>query len=325
MKREWLSDETDLLLLNTCSTLQDIPPLLKKATNPERKKHSKRSELAEKQCRAAEMWELLRYLYFTNQLSPFWRCWIDEGLVTALRQFQRERTSGDFRPGKSLLGRYLSNEQFPKAAFVHLNDRDKKVLALRTAGGASVKAVDASSPNLFQWREWINQQTKTLEQIMSSILSGPMMQRPTGEPNRSQIVLEIDWSRGLEDIQKGMVEAISAEWKKAHPTGRKARRESDDKFLKGLVVMRRRELRHLPWSDACSVDGYEHNPIYALKATGNGPAGPSAARESIRQLKKWLESFLAELKGDEEQLCNTDQTESLERYESIVMEQSCRK
>lgn len=182
-----------------------------------------------------------------------------------------------------------------------------------------MKAVDASSPNLFKWRDWINQQTKTHEQIMSSILSGPMMQRPTGEPNRSQIVLDIDWSRGLEDIQKGMVEAISAEWKKVHPTGRKARRESDDKFFKGLVVMRRRELRHLPWSDACSVGGSKHK-IYGPKGTGNGPAGPSAARESIRQLKKWLESLLAELKGDEEQLCNTDQTESLERYESIVME-----
>jgi hypothetical protein len=324
LKREWLSDETDLQMLAACEIPKSIPTLPKKAKNEEKRMQAKNRELAEKQVRAAVMWEALRYLYFTNQLSPFWRCWIDKGLVTSLRQFQCEKKSGNFSPGRSLLGRYLSDEQFPKAAFVQLNDRGQKMLALRTAEGAAVDAVTASTPNLFKWRDWISQQIKTSEQVTSALFSRYMMQRPVGSPNRSQIILEIDWSRGFEDIQKGMVEAISAEWKKAHPTGRKARRESDDKFLKGLVVMRRRELLQLPWPDACSVDGYNHNPIYAPKGTESGPAGPSAARESIRQVKAWLKSLLAEMKDDEERLRNTDQTEWLEEYESTVMKRSCR-
>lgn len=271
------------------------------------------------------MWELLRYLYFTNQLSPFWRCWIDEGLVTALRQFQHKETTDSFSPRHARrLGKFLLRGKFPSLAFVELPDTERKRLAFQFSEQNAAEAVRASYYNFSTLAEWASQQMKACKPDILVHIWGPMMQRPTESPNRSQIILEIDWSRGFEDIQKGMVEAISAEWNKAHPTGRKARRESDDKYLKGLVVMRRRELRHLPWPDACSLDGYNHKPIYLTKRKDKH-VGPIAARESIRQVKAWLKSLLAELEGDEERLRNTDQTEWLEEYESIEMEQSCQK
>lgn len=326
IKAKWLADETDLWLLAACEIPKNIPSLPKQATNEEKRQQAHKRELAENEVHAAVIWEALRYLYFTNQLSPFWRCWLDEGEVIALRRFQHEKTADSFSPFDSLLCVFFMGGKFPELAFVELKAYDQKRLAVRVAEQGAVKPVRASYYDFSNLAEWAFQQMKACKpgDIFAHVW-GPMMQRPTDSPNRSQIMLEIDWSRGIEDIEKGMVEAISAEWKKAHPTGRKARRESDDKFLKGLVVMRRRELHNLDWHVACSVPGYDHNPIYAPKNAESGPVGPTAARNAMKETQGRLEALLKKLEGDEKRLLNTEQAAWIESYEEVLRERFCRK
>ena len=326
IKAKWLADETDLWLLAACEIPKNIPSLPKQATNEEKRQQAHRRELAENEVHAAVIWEALRYLYFTNQLSHFWRCWLDEGEVIALRRFQHEKTADSFSPFDSLLCKFFMGGKFPELAFVELTAYDKKRLAVRVAKQGAVKPVRASYYDFSNLAEWAFQQMKACKpgDIFAHVW-GPMMQRPTDSPNRSQIMLEIDWSRGIEDIEKGMVEAISAEWKKAHPTGRNARRKADDKFLKALVLMRRRDLRKLDWPVACSVPGYDHNPIYTPKNTESGPVGPTAAWNGMKETQGRLEALLKKLEDDEKRLLNTEQAAWIESYEEVLRERFCRK
>lgn len=325
LRAKWLTDETDLLLLEACEIPNQIQALPKKATNEEKRQQSQRRERAVDEVYAAVVWESLRFLYFTDQLSPFWKCWIDDDVVNALRRFQSKKTTDSFGPTDSRFFRFFIRGKFPELAFVELPSAERKGLVIKFGEQRAAKLIRASQYEFLTLANWAFEQIKSRksDDIFTQVF-GPMIQRPTGSPNRTQIILEIDWARGLEEIQRDFVKAIRQEWGKSHQEGRKARRETDDKFLKGLLLKRRRELRGFDWPHVCTLDGREHYPIYETKREDK-QVGPSSARAAMRQTQSKLDGFLAEMAHDEERLRNTDQSAWIESYRQVSMWRACRK
>lgn len=307
----WLSDEADAALLEIAKK----EPLKTKVGSLKEKSRAKgKPENAEEKTAAAITWECLRHLYFTGQLSEFWQCWISAGESEALNRFRETVPDGEhilfatYTP----YGNVLKKTTFPTQAWSelglfghigipkHAAETDKAVSPLRDTG--------ADFYGLMKWACQQMESCKTGDgspkaSRLAIMGTGKIPERPVShKPTHSQIILEIDWSAGIEDISKTFRETIQPLWKKHHPRGRKGRSEDPAHFFKGLVLLRRTVLREMEWKEAEWVNGVK---IFGKKREAETfRGGESAAKKARDDAKAKLQRVQELLAEEEQRLCH---------------------
>lgn len=288
--------------------------------------------LAIKESEKAIGWECLRHLYFAQEMSPFWRCWIEEGDTVALQRFRRLPVNDEefsFPVVDSQCAAILKKTSFPGKSWRDLDDVERFLVPnVITHNSPAVKPLLVSASNFYGFMEWAYHELMKCKKEFSPFdeMWGPIIERtPIHQKDRSQIIIEIDWSQGKEAIQKAFMAAIQPLLTNRFPKGRKARSKDSRHFFKGLVVLRRRKCRALPWGEATRIERKGGEPtrfIFGKDGRGDSPAARQAMSEAERAL-----ALIKGLLADEEQrLCNgwdmkkwaRELAENSERRERIV-------
>lgn len=273
--------------------------------------------LAIKESEKAIGWECLRHLYFAQEMSPFWRCWIEEGDAVALQRFRRLPVNDEelsFPVVDPPCAAVLKGPSFPGKGWQDL-DRVESLLVrnLITCNSPAVTPLRVSGVNFYGLMEWAYHELKKCKKEFSPFdrMWGPIIERtPAHHPERSQVILEIDWSQGKEAIQKAFMAAIQPLLKNRFPKGRKARSKDSRHFFKGLVVLRRRKCRALcrkcralSWGEATRIEGNDEGPTrFIFGKDGRGDS--SAARLAMSEAENTLGHIKELLDDEERRLCH---------------------
>ena len=226
----WLSDEADAALLAIAKN-----ELLKlKGLSPKKKSRAKgKHENAEGRVAAAVTWECLRHLFFSGQMSDFWQCWVREGENAAVARFREAIPEGKAISfaAHAPHGDVLKLPSFPQKAWNDLEECSQFLLSIHaTDTGKAVSPLRDTGAEFYGLMVWAYQQMescKTGDGSPSAIRlevmgTGKIPERPViHKPTSSQIILEIDWGAGIEDILRTFKETVQPLWKKHHPKGRK--------------------------------------------------------------------------------------------------------
>ncbi len=266
--------------------------------------------LAIKQSEKAIGWECLRHLYFAEKMSPFWRCWIEEGYAVALQRFRRLPANDEelsFPVVDPPCAEVMKKTSFPGKGWQGLGNVEKLLVPnLIVNDSPAVTPLRVSGVNFYGLMEWAYHELKNCKKEFSPFdeMWEPIIERrPVHRQERSQVILEIDWSQGKEAIQKAFMAAIQPLLKNRFPKGRKARRKDSRHFFKGLVVLRRRKCRALPWGEATRIESNGAEPtrfIFGKQGRGDSPAARQAMSGAERAL-----AFIKGLLDDEERrLCD---------------------
>lgn len=267
--------------------------------------------LAIKEAEKAIVWESLRHLYFAQEMSPFWNCWIEKGDAIALKRFRRQPSDGEelsFPVVDPPCAAVLKKLPFPDKRWSDLDDIERLLMPKLIASNApAVTPLRVSGVTFYGLMEWAYHQLKTCKKESSPfdrLWGSPIIERiPAHHPERSQVILEIDWSQGKEAIQKAFMTAIQPLLQKRFPNRRKARCTDSRHFFKGLVLLRRKECRSLPWGEATRIESSGLKPtifIFGKVGRGDSPAARKA-RDDAKSLLVQIKELLAD---EEQRLCH---------------------
>jgi hypothetical protein len=266
--------------------------------------------LAIKEAEKAIVWESLRHLYFAQEMSPFWNCWIEKGDAVTLKRFRRQPSDGEelsFPAVDPPCAAVLKNLSFPDKRWHDLDVIERlhmpKLIASNTQ---AVTPLRVSGVTFYGLMEWAYHQLKTCkkEYLPFDGLWGPIIERiPAHHPERSQVILEIDWSQGKQAIQKAFMTAIQPLLQKRFPNRRKARCTDSRHFFKGLVLLRRKECRNLPWGEATSIASSGQKQTQFIFGKG-GRGDSDAARKALADAQSQLDHIKTLLADEEQRLCH---------------------
>ena len=284
-KKRWISDDTDAMLLSMAALPDD-------------------------QVAAAKDWECLRHLYFTDRLSEFWRRWISEGEEAALKRFREPLPTPNEVSYRApfRFPRALRLDSFPNKAWSELSEGEQAMVewGFGTFTKKPVEAVRATCSQFSGLMEWAYLQWEAkkmspdIKNPAAELLSTSIMERNvSGDGTRTQVVLEIDWKAGKDEIVAAFRSVIESKWAKENEKGRKPREKDPKHFFKGLVVLRRRKVRQpvLPWKEATMLRTSTF--IFGKKTRGD----TTAARTAVTDASDTLASFNRRLESEKASLC----------------------
>jgi hypothetical protein len=197
---------------------------------------------------AAVAWEHYRYLFFTDQFPPKLNRWVSKGGLDKLYPKLVTRS----------LVTILTWEKFQTHAWHELDDKVQESLqtAFQKDQGSSPAAtlLRHNEHTLSEWAYWTSQQlaqwqakdTKStdVKKFTRSLVAEPL-QKHGPDRHKSQIILEVDWSRGAEGIKADFAKAIQPILKAHFPRGRKPRGTSSAKALLQLLFLKRNALHKM--------------------------------------------------------------------------------
>lgn len=201
---------------------------------------------------AAVAWEHYRYLFFTDRFPPTWNRWVSEGRLD------------EFYPR---LVNILTWGNFQTHAWHELDDKVQESLQAafqRDQGWSSAATILRHNEHtLSEWAYWTSQQLAqwkakdakcTDVEKFTRYLAAEPLQKHEPDGRKSQIILEIDWSTGAEDIKADFAKAIQPFLKARFPRGRKPRVTSSAKPLLQLLFLKRTEVHDLHRKAAACMD-----------------------------------------------------------------------
>lgn len=239
----------------------------------------------------AVAWEFYRYLFFTRQLGSFWHEWIMS-------------KGGNLKvPWYSTLGSLLADERFKTHAWFELprQHRDQFHLQLLNRRAAAEFLQEREDP-LKDWCWWteialerlrVANQSRNWPERLKARWTAPVLEKPDAlEPQVTQMILQVDWSQGIDTIKQAVRDALDALWKKKSSSGRKPRGADNVKKIRELFLLKRVEVMKLQQEEAnevvATVTGEER--YLTTKALPAISRALTQARKNLAKFKSVLES-----------------------------------
>lgn len=298
-KAEWEQPEQDLLIAAAHKT----------------------SPLPSDEIEAAVKWECFRHLYFSGQLSDFWKQMIEGDQINAVKKHHPDSIrkssvifSHDPNDFASPWAAWANTPYFPKCAW----SAARKKASFSKTLGAAVKPSECASlltDYTNTWHLvfcWARQQIEEFSRLTAANpqlaleIFGPKINEPAeipctgelpkraGSENISRVILEIDWNAPKTSIVKAFERQIEPLCKKRNPEGKMGRRDTELPFFSGLAIRRRVNRGMLPFY-ACeglygtrgdTKDGLTHTAKNALELADTRLAETKSALDAIEDKLK---------------------------------------
>lgn len=212
---------------------------------------------------AAVKWECFRHLYFSGQLSDFWRNMIQKRQLDVIDEFRTSmyvagliswEANGFAQPWAT----WADDPCFPARAWLEAREKKHFKHALNVAPHPSAH-VELRKDELSTWgllfgwskarienqfdatQENKEEATSAMLQTAAKPLEIPCHEVPKRlhSENSTHLVVRIDWNSTKEEIKEAFFREIDPLWEARNPDGVMGRGDSELSFFKGLVLRRR--------------------------------------------------------------------------------------
>jgi hypothetical protein len=226
---------------------------------------------------AAVKWECLRHLYFSGQLSDFWKAVIEGNHLDALE----EHYPGSLRTPSFIFShdpndfaspwvQWANTACFPFLPWV-LAREEKDFAAILASAEAPSDCVKFLTNYTNTWalaEHWARQQIEDFSRLsatnpqLARDTYGPQVNEPAeipctgekpervGNENITRLIVEINWDSPKTAIAKAFAKQIEHLWNKRNPNDKFGRGDTERPFFSGLVIRRRLD-RGMFANEAC--------------------------------------------------------------------------
>lgn len=262
----------------------------------------------EDELRVAVMWECFRHLYFSEQLSPFWRAMVEAGRFKGLERYWKNTSAvvpyisasrDSFAAPWNL---WADRPEFPLHAWSKLSAGAKKESALR-AIAVDAPPVCILKDNLYGWSHILSWGRDCETKISHS--QNDLKRALSDEPlevidgSTSTVAFKIDWAAvSKEELLNGVWNRIEKLWQARNPKGKKGRPTSLLSFFDGLVMLRRKD-RGIEGEEICK------GTAYAAQKDGRKDVLNAGAKKAIHLAQSRLDETLEALEEIERRLAGT--------------------
>jgi hypothetical protein len=266
--------------------------------------------------KAAVQWECFRHLYFSEQLSDFWKEMIEGNQIDALEKHHPNSIrkisvicSHDPNDFASPWATWANTLQFPMCPWIAAR-KCKKFAAILAAAEVPSDCATLLTDYINTWaiaEHWAQQQIEEFHQLSAT---NPQLARDTyvpkinepaeipctgekperaGSENITRVILEIDWDSPKTAIFRAFERQIEPLWKKRNPNAKNGRGDTERTFFSGLAIRRRIVLGKTA-HDACeglytpradTKEGLPHSAQNALDLADKRLAETKAALDAI--------------------------------------------
>jgi hypothetical protein len=241
---------------------------------------------------AAVAWEHYRYLFLTSQLPDFWNHFISAGGSVGLPHPLKMQA----------VPAMLGYERFQTHAWHELDAQVQGSICDRYEDAQAVSLEPLHGHTLSSWAHWTTQQLEQwsagepmseIDKFVRRLTAKPLERQESAEQSKSKIILEVDWSCGIEAIKADFAKAIHPLLSRRLPEGRKTRAKSNARVLYQLLFLKRHELVGLTRKDAAFMQAGTSRQILVNQSD-------SEFSRSLKEAKHRLKKFkdrLADLAG----------------------------
>lgn len=215
---------------------------------------------------AAVRWECFRHLYFSEQLSDFWKQMIEGNQLDALEKHHPNSIrkisvifSHDPNDFASPWATWANTLEFPMCPWITARNYKTFAAILAAAGGPSDCAT-LLTDYINTWtiaENWARQQILEFHRLLATNPQiardtyGPKINEPAeipctgeqperaGSKNITRLILEIDWDSPKTAIVKAFERQIEPLWNKRNPNAKNGRGDTERTFFSGLAIRRR--------------------------------------------------------------------------------------